>query len=87
MNHSWPVFFLSGIGQLVEDKLTEFPDTINVLARMNVYQEMVLATIYRAMPSVLKVSLLYIYINYIYNFAGVTSVAVTGSLNLLCCIF
>ncbi len=32
------------------DNLTEHPSTINVLARMNVYQEVVLAAIYRTFP-------------------------------------
>lgn len=35
---------------MTQDRLTEHPDVINVLARMNVYQEVVLAALYRTLP-------------------------------------
>ena len=37
------------------DKLTEYPDTINVLERMNIYQEVILAALYRILPAGLQV--------------------------------
>ena len=41
---------VAGLHDLQHDNLTEHPSTINVLARMNVYQEVVLAAIYRTFP-------------------------------------
>ena len=38
------------------DKLTEYPDKINVLERMNIYQEVILAAIYRILPTQLQVT-------------------------------
>ena len=34
----------------MNDNLTEYKSVINVLARMNIYQEIVLAIIYRTVP-------------------------------------
>merc|ERR1719239_226738 len=31
--------FWQGVKELTQDKLTEHPDTINILERMNIYQE------------------------------------------------
>lgn len=39
-----------GIHSLTHDNITEHPDNINVLARMNIYQEVFLAVIYRTLP-------------------------------------
>jgi len=36
---------------LTRDNLTEHPSTINVLSRMNIYQEVVLAAVYRLLPA------------------------------------
>ncbi|GFR59836.1 Dpy-19-like protein 3 [Elysia marginata] len=52
---------LQGIKDLREDKLTEHPDTINVLERMNIYQEVLLAAIYRQCGISLEPILFYIY--------------------------
>ncbi len=39
----------SGIYDLMHDNQTEHPSVINVLARMNIYQEVVLAVLYRVL--------------------------------------
>jgi hypothetical protein len=49
------VFTFTGLRSLVYDNITEHPSTINTLARMNVYQEVFLAFIYRNLP-LIKVS-------------------------------
>ena len=36
---------------LTRDNLTEHPSTINVLSRMNIYQEVLLAAVYRLLPA------------------------------------
>lgn len=41
---------LSGLRSLVYDNITEHPSTINILARMNIYQEVFLAFLYRTVP-------------------------------------
>jgi Q-cell neuroblast polarisation len=38
-----------GVHDLMRDNITEHPSTINVLARMNIYQEVVLAAFYRSL--------------------------------------
>ncbi|XP_076444676.1 protein C-mannosyl-transferase DPY19L3-like [Babylonia areolata] len=40
-----------GVQELMSDRLTEYPDTINILERMNVYQEVILAAIYKLLPA------------------------------------
>ncbi len=42
----------SGLQDLMKDNHTEHPTTINVLERMNVYQEVFLASLYRTIPFV-----------------------------------
>ena len=37
-----------GLYELTHDKITEHPSTINVLSRMNIYQEVLLGVIYRS---------------------------------------
>ena len=39
--------FSLGVNDLTKDTLTEHPDTINILERMNIYQEVILAAAYR----------------------------------------
>ncbi|ESN95211.1 hypothetical protein HELRODRAFT_87041 [Helobdella robusta] len=56
---------LQGVYDLTHDRLTEHPQAINVLARMNVYQEVVLAAIYRNVPfisSYMEPVFFYIYV-------------------------
>ncbi|KAJ8307810.1 hypothetical protein KUTeg_014640 [Tegillarca granosa] len=38
------------IYELTHDNLTEHPSTMNVLERMNIYQEVILSIIYRILP-------------------------------------
>lgn len=50
--HSFAVqlylFSNSGIKDLMNDNITEHPSTVNILARMNIYQEVILASIYKS---------------------------------------
>lgn len=50
---------VTGLHSLVYDNVTEHPDTINVLERMNVYQEVVLSVLYRILPIKVCFKLLY----------------------------
>ncbi|CAL1537448.1 unnamed protein product [Lymnaea stagnalis] len=50
-----------GLQDLTEDTLTEHPDTINILARMNIYQEVILAFIYRTLQLKVPPIMFYIY--------------------------
>ncbi|RUS88376.1 hypothetical protein EGW08_003832 [Elysia chlorotica] len=50
-----------GLQSLREDTLTEHPDTINVLERMNIYQEVILAAFYRWSGISMQPILFYIY--------------------------
>ena len=45
-----PAVFLLGVWELVNDNLTESRRTINLLQRMNIYQEVVLSALYRLLP-------------------------------------
>jgi len=40
-----------GVQGLIRDNITEHPSTINVLSRMNIYQEVLLAAVYRLLPA------------------------------------
>jgi hypothetical protein len=46
---SFMYHLLKGFRDLMHDNITEHPSTINVLARMNIYQEVTLAAIYRSL--------------------------------------
>ena len=50
ITHTHTIASVSGLYDLMHDNITEHPSTINILARMNVYQEVVLAAIYKATP-------------------------------------
>ncbi|BFZ09497.1 hypothetical protein BsWGS_12536 [Bradybaena similaris] len=52
---------VQGISDLTKDTVTEHPDTINVLARMNVYQEVILASIYKLLGISVRPILFYTY--------------------------
>ena len=43
-----------GLHQLTHDNVTEHPDTINILERMNIYQEVILSIMYRILPIKVK---------------------------------
>ena len=42
---------LVAVRALTRDNITEHPSTINILSRMNVYQEVFLAAVYRLLPA------------------------------------
>uniref|UniRef100_K1PWP7 Dpy-19-like protein 3 n=1 Tax=Magallana gigas TaxID=29159 RepID=K1PWP7_MAGGI len=55
-----------GLHSLVYDNVTEHPDTINVLERMNVYQEVVLSVLYRILPIKTWMQPIFFYINSVF---------------------
>lgn len=58
---------LGGINSLIHDNITEHPDCINVLARMNIYQEVTLAILYRIIPGLQRwLPPVYFYINTVF---------------------
>lgn len=59
---------VTGLHSLVYDNVTEHPDTINVLERMNVYQEVVLSVLYRILP--IKVCFKFLYLSSLQSFAS-----------------
>ncbi|XP_014769957.1 probable C-mannosyltransferase DPY19L3 [Octopus bimaculoides] len=72
---------MEGINSLTDDNLTEFPSTINVIERMNIYQEIILATIYRSFTVIHKNFLpVFFYIHTIFSLHGalVSSLFVTA---------
>ena len=44
-------FCFLGVADLISDNHTEHGRTINILARMNIYQEVVLAALYKTLPA------------------------------------
>ncbi|KAL5009746.1 hypothetical protein ScPMuIL_012051, partial [Solemya velum] len=56
-----------GFYELTHDNMTEHPSTINVLERMNVYQELVLAVLYRILPIKSLIEPVYFYINTVFT--------------------
>ncbi|KAL8615466.1 hypothetical protein ACOMHN_053802 [Nucella lapillus] len=60
-----------GVQELMSDRLTEYPDTINILERMNVYQEVVLAAVYNFIPQSLKDEAILFYIKSVFALHGV----------------
>ncbi|GFO42188.1 Dpy-19-like protein 3 [Plakobranchus ocellatus] len=64
---------LEGIQALRNDRLTEHPDTINVLERMNIYEEVVLATVYKLCATSMEPIFFYIY-----SVFGLQSLLVSG---------
>ncbi|KAL3883925.1 hypothetical protein ACJMK2_030151 [Sinanodonta woodiana] len=55
-----------GLYELTHDNLTEHPSTINVLERMNIYQEVILSILYRLLPIKTLLEPIYFYINSIF---------------------
>lgn len=48
--HVMCVFVFLGLSELIHDNLTESKRTINLLQRMNIYQEVFLGVLYRLLP-------------------------------------
>ncbi|XP_041353948.1 probable C-mannosyltransferase DPY19L3 [Gigantopelta aegis] len=58
----------SGIQSLIHDNLTEYPSTINILERMNIYQEVFLAVMYRTLG--IRRLPIFFYIDAVFNLHG-----------------
>lgn len=56
-----------GLHQLTHDNVTEHPDTINILERMNIYQEVILSIMYRILPIKSWVEPVYFYLNTVWG--------------------
>ncbi|XP_071134170.1 protein C-mannosyl-transferase DPY19L3-like isoform X1 [Mytilus edulis] len=56
-----------GLHQLTHDNVTEHPDTINILERMNIYQEVILSIMYRILPIKSWVEPVYFYMNTVWG--------------------
>lgn len=56
-----------GLYELTHDNQTEHPSTINVLARMNIYQEVVLSIFYRILPIKTLLEPIYFYIYSVFS--------------------
>ncbi|XP_036370347.1 probable C-mannosyltransferase DPY19L3 isoform X1 [Octopus sinensis] len=72
---------MEGINSLTNDTLTEFPSSINVIERMNIYQEIILATIYRSFTVIHKnFQPVFFYIHTIFSLHGalVSSLFITA---------
>ncbi|KAK3593826.1 hypothetical protein CHS0354_011427 [Potamilus streckersoni] len=55
-----------GLYEMIHDNQTEHPSTINVLERMNIYQEVILSILYRLLPIKTLLEPIYFYINSIF---------------------
>ncbi|XP_050394567.2 probable C-mannosyltransferase DPY19L3 [Patella vulgata] len=58
-----------GIDELVRDNLTEYPSTINVLQRMNIYQEVILAGLSKFLA--VKIPPIFFYANFVFGLQAV----------------
>ncbi|XP_065057638.1 protein C-mannosyl-transferase DPY19L3-like [Rhopilema esculentum] len=65
-----------GIRQLMYDNKTEHLRTINILNRFNVYQEVILAVIYKALNLKNYLEYVYFYINTVFGLHGMYMVAI-----------
>ncbi|KAH3739009.1 probable C-mannosyltransferase DPY19L3 [Dreissena polymorpha] len=59
-----------GLYELTHDNLTEHPSTINVLERMNIYQEVILSILYRILPIKRVLEPIFFYINSVFALHG-----------------
>lgn len=59
-----------GLYELTHDNLTEHPSTINVLERMNIYQEVFLSILYRILPLKTVFEPIFFYINSVFVLHG-----------------
>lgn len=71
-----PTFF-QGIHDVMHDNRTEHLRTINILERFNIYQEVILAALYRILP--IQVEYVYFYIDTIFGLHGMYMVALFAS--------
>ncbi|XP_069565969.1 protein C-mannosyl-transferase DPY19L3 isoform X5 [Brachyistius frenatus] len=64
-----------GLSELIHDNLTESKRTINLLQRMNVYQEVVLSVLYRLLPIQSYLEPVYFYIYTVFSLQAVYVIA------------
>ncbi|XP_077569978.1 protein C-mannosyl-transferase DPY19L3 [Stigmatopora nigra] len=62
---------LEGLSELIHDNLTESKRTINILQRMNVYQEVFLSVLYRTLPIQEYLEPMYFYIYSVFSLQAV----------------
>ncbi|XP_062327329.1 probable C-mannosyltransferase DPY19L3 isoform X2 [Osmerus eperlanus] len=67
--------FQQGVWELVNDNLTESRRTINLLQRMNIYQEVVLSALYRLLPIQGFLEPIYFYIYTVFSLQAVYVIA------------
>lgn len=66
---------MQGMRKLINDNKTEHRRTINILNRFNVYQEVILATIYKTLNLQAYMEYVYFYINVVFGLHGMYMVA------------
>ncbi|XP_078373794.1 protein C-mannosyl-transferase DPY19L3-like isoform X1 [Oculina patagonica] len=71
--------FLQGIYDVMHDNKTEHLRTINILERFNIYQEVILAALYRILPIQGSVEYVYFYIDTIFGLHGMYMVSLFAS--------
>ncbi|XP_039650044.1 probable C-mannosyltransferase DPY19L3 isoform X3 [Perca fluviatilis] len=64
-----------GLSDLIHDNLTESKRTINLLQRMNIYQEVFLSVLYRLLPIQLYLEPMYFYIYTVFSLQAVYVIA------------
>ncbi|XP_078105442.1 protein C-mannosyl-transferase DPY19L3 [Sander vitreus] len=64
-----------GVSNLIHDNLTESKRTINLLQRMNIYQEVFLSVLYRLLPIQLYLEPVYFYIYTVFSLQAVYVIA------------
>lgn len=74
---------LQGIHDVMHDNRTEHLRTINILERFNIYQEVILAALYRILPLQGSVEYVYFYIDTIFGLHGMYTVSLFVSSWLL----
>ncbi|XP_057698711.1 probable C-mannosyltransferase DPY19L3 isoform X2 [Corythoichthys intestinalis] len=62
---------LEGLSELIHDNLTESKRTINILQRMNIYQEVFLSVLYRVLPIQQYLEPMYFYIYSVFSLQAV----------------
>ncbi|XP_034730770.1 probable C-mannosyltransferase DPY19L3 isoform X2 [Etheostoma cragini] len=65
----------AGLSNLIHDNLTESKRTINLLQRMNIYQEVFLSVLYRLLPIQLYLEPVYFYIYTVFSLQAVYVIA------------
>ncbi|XP_068755171.1 protein C-mannosyl-transferase DPY19L3-like isoform X2 [Montipora capricornis] len=69
--------FFKGVNDLMHDNKTEHLRTINILERFNIYQEVILAALYRILP--IEMEYVYFYIDVVFVLHGIYMMALFTS--------